>query len=86
MPLPVTLMTTGPSSLPMCPLSIRRSAAPSVTPPGGLREDALGLGEQAHRRDDLVVVGLRGPAARADDRLARVEAVGPQPHADDDER
>src|SRR4051812_2146883 len=33
MPFPVTQMTTGPSSLPICPLSIRRIAAPSVTPP-----------------------------------------------------
>src|SRR5262245_56057086 len=42
----------------------------------GLGEDALGLGEQAHRREDLHVVGLGGPAARADDGLARVVAVG----------
>src|SRR6185437_5166995 len=43
---------------------------------GRLSEDPLGLGEQPHGADDLLVVRLGGPAARADDRLAGVEAVG----------
>ena len=76
MPLPVTQMTTGPSSLPMCPLSIRRIAAPSVTPPAvSVKIPSV----SASRLIAATISSSLGFAAQPPEPmmvLARVEAVG----------